>query len=216
MGAKMVPVKTFFDKLGVKQLFSKTARLGRFADYRQCLADRSEEGVAVIGIDGTLQFVNGAWASMHGYKDRDELIGRNIKQFYAGRAMDDFNRFVAQTKLIGWYIATVEQARKDSSSFPGQLKMAVLKDDLAKPNAILLIVADLSRISQMQKMLQRTTEELETLKARLGRLEEMIARRNQPTGVIREAGSESSRTPPSLSVPIAELKQLAEMAKRFR
>jgi hypothetical protein len=153
---------------------------------------------------------------MHGYKGRDELIGRNIKQFYAGRAMDDFNRFVAQTKLIGWYIATVEQARKDSSSFPGQLKMAVLKDDLAKPNAILLIVADLSRISQMQKMLQRTTEELETLKARLGRLEEMIARRNQPTGVIREADSESSRIQPSLSVPIAELKQLAEMAKRFR
>ncbi len=216
MGVKMVPAKAFFDKLGVKQLFSKTARINRGVDYRQTLADRSEEGVAVIGIDGTLQFVNGAWATMHGYKDRDELVGRNIKQFYAGRAMDDFNRFVAQTKLIGWYIATVEQVRKDGSSFSAQLKMAVLKDDTAKPNAILLIAADLSRIAQMQKMIQQTTEELENLKTRLSRLEEAVARRNQPTVVIREADSEPSRTPPSLSVPIAELKQLAEMAKRFR
>jgi PAS domain S-box-containing protein len=204
------------DKLGLKHLFSRDACLSRIADYRQCLANRSEEGVAVIGIEGTLQFVNGAWASMHGYKDRADLVGKNIKQFYAGRAMDDFNRFVAQTKLIGWYIATAEQSRRDGTSFPAQLKMAVLKDDTAKPTAILLIAADLSRISQMHKIIERTTEELETLKARLGRLEEALARRNQSTGVIREADSESSCTPPSLSVPIAELKQLAEMAKRFR
>ena len=216
MEVKMVPARAFFDKLGVKQLFSKTARLNRSVDYRQSLANRSEEGVAVIGIEGTLQFVNGAWASLHGYKDRADLIGMNINRFYTGRSMDDFNRFVAQTKLIGWYIATVEQTRRDGTSFPAQLKMAVLKDDTAKPTAILLIAADLSRINQMQKEIGRTTEGLETLKTRLGRLEEALARRNQPTGVICEADSESSRTPPSLSVPIAEIKQLAEMAKRFR
>ncbi|MFH1372057.1 MAG: PAS domain-containing protein [Planctomycetota bacterium] len=200
------------DKLGLKQIFSKTARLKHRADYRQSVADRSEEGVAVMEIDGTLQFVNGAWASMHGYKDRDELIGRNIKHLYAGRAMDDFNRFVAQTKLLGWYIATIEQSRKDRTSFPAQLKMAVLKDDSAKPSAILLIVSDLSHLSRMNKMIQQNTEELETLKTRLGRLEEAIARRNQPVGVVCETSEESNHK----GLPVAELKQLSEIAKRFR
>jgi len=208
----MVPAKAIVNKLGLKEIFSKTARIGRYVDYRQTLADRSEEGVAVIGTDGTLQFANGTWASMHGYKGRDEVVGRNIKQFYTGRAMDDFNRFVAQTKQIGWYIATVEQTHKDGSSFPAQLKMAVLKDDSAKPNAILLIVADLSRIAQMQKMIQQTTEELENLKTRLIRLEKSLARRNQPAIVACESEDESR----PVTLPIAELKQLAEMAKRFR
>lgn len=205
-----------FDKLGLKQVFSKNARLKRRIDFRQSMADRSEEGVAVMAIDGTLQFVNGAWASLHGYAGRDVLIGGNIKQFYAGRAMDDFNRFVAQTKLLGWYIASIEQTRRDGTSFTGQLKMAVLKDESAKPNAILLVVADLSRISRMQEIIQQTTRECEDLRNRIGQLEEALARRNQQAGVVRGTGNAQDRSQPTLSLPIAEMKQLAEMAKRFK
>jgi PAS domain S-box-containing protein len=211
MGAGMVAAKALFDKIGVKQLFSETALLGRLADYRQCLA-ALEAGVAVIGIEGTLQFVNDAWATMHGYTDKVELIGDSIKQFYAETALDDFNRFVAQTKLHGCYIATIEQTRKDRTSYPAQLKMAVIKDDLAKPAGILLIVADLSRTSRMQKEIELVTGELETLKARLNQLEQSLARRNQPVDVLFETNNESN----GRLLPIAELKQLSEMAKRFR
>jgi PAS domain S-box-containing protein len=211
-----VPAMVFLDKLRLKEPFSKTADVKQLADYRQSLADRSEEGVAVIGLDGKLQFVNGAWASMHGYDNREELLGGSIRRFYAGRVADDVNRFIAQTKLLGWYIATVEQLRKDGTCFPAQLKMAVLKDDSANPCAILLIVADTSRLSQMQKTIQRTTEEIEQLKVRLGRLEEALAHRNQPGVVAREPDNQPDAAQPPLPLPITELKQLAEMAKRFR
>jgi PAS domain S-box-containing protein len=211
-----VPAMAFLDKLRLKQPFSKTADVERLADYRQTLADRSEEGVAVIGLDGKLQFVNGAWASMHGYDNRDELLDKHIKQFYAGRAADDVNRFIAQTKLLGWYIATVEQLRKDGTCFPAQLKMAVLKDDAANPSAILLIAADTSRLSQLQKAIQQTTEELEQLKARLGRLEEAIAHRAQAGTVAYKSDDQPDAAQQPLPLPIAELRQLAEMAKRFR
>lgn len=200
------------DRLGLKQIFSKNARLRRRVDFRQSMADRSEEGVAVIEIDGTLQFANNAWAVLHGYAGREELIGKNIKQFYAGRAGDDFDKFVAQTKLLGWYIASVEQSRRDGTCFPAQLKMAVLKDDSAKPNAILLVVADLSRIGRMQEIIRCTTGECENLRARIKRLEEQLARRGKQGIAVCETGDNKQ----ALSVPEAEMKQLAEMAKRFK
>jgi PAS domain S-box-containing protein len=211
-----VPDMAFLDKLRLKEPFSKTTDAKRLAAYQQTLADRNEEGVAVIGLDGKLQFVNGAWASMHGYDNGDELLDKNIRQFYAGRAADDVNRFIAQTKLLGWYIATVEQLRKDGTCFPAQLKMAVLKDNSANPSAILLIVADTSRLSQLQKTIQRTTEELEQLKVRLGRLEETLAHRAQPSTVAYKPDEQLAPAQSTPPLPIAELKQLAEMAKRFR
>lgn len=48
--------------------------------------------------------------------------------------------------------------------------------------------------------------------ARLNRLEESLARCNQPVGVVFETSDESNRG----LLPIAELKHLAEMEKRFR
>ena len=207
---------TILDNLGLKQIFSKNARHKRCIDFRQSMADRCKEAVAVMSIDGQLQLVNDAWASLHDYSNKDDLVGRNIRQFYSGKALDNFFRFIAQTKLLGWYIASIEQSRRDGTSFPAQLKMAVLKDDSAKPNAILLIVSDLSHISRMKKIIQQNNNELENLKARISRLESALAKRNQQVAAVRETVTEQNPGQPGLSVPITEMKQLAEMAKRLK
>ena len=72
------------------------------------------------------------------------------------------------------------------------------------------------RLRQMQKTIQRTTEEIEQLKVRLGRLEEALAHRNQPGAVAREPDNQPEAAQPPLPLPITALKQLAEMAKRLR
>ena len=77
-------------------------------------------------------------------------------------------------------------------------------------------MADLSRLIQIQNMIQRHNSELKVLKARLSRLEEELARGNQDGTIAREADNRPDAARQPLSLPIAELKQLAEMAKRFR
>ena len=200
------------DKLGLKNLFSRFTRFNRLADYRKTLADYSEEGVAVIDIEGTIKFVNDVWPSMHGYTEKDELVGKNIKQFCHKKTVNDFDRLVAMTKLHGWYIDIFEQSRKDGTSFPARLKMAAIKNDSAESPSFLLVVMDLSQIRQMQKMVRQTTDELETLKARIKLLEEKLADHGQADSVVCENGGKSDIR----GLPVDELKQLADMAKRFR
>jgi PAS domain S-box-containing protein len=212
----MVFLNAFLEKLGLKQVLSKTHGNSKLADYQKYLADRSEDGIAVIGIEGTINFVNGACTKMLGYINRDELVGKNIKQFYAGKAADEFSRFISQTKRLNWYIGAIEQSRWNGASFPAQLKMVALKNDSGKLTGILLIMEDLSRISQTQKEIQRTACEMETLKTRLRQFEEKLARRNQLVAVVDKNDEESGEGQPALSVPIGEIRQLAEMAKRFR
>jgi hypothetical protein len=77
-------------------------------------------------------------------------------------------------------------------------------------------LADLFRLRQMEKIIQQTAEELEQLKARLDRLEEALAPRNQPGTVACPPDDQPDAAQPPLPLPITELKQLAEMAKRFR
>ena len=85
-------------------------------------------------------------------------------------------------------------------------------------------LAELFHIRQMEKRIQQTTEELEQVKARLSRLEESLASRSNPEVAAcdepRQAACEdteqSGPEPSTLPLPTTELKQLAEMAKRFK
>ncbi|MCJ7729326.1 MAG: hypothetical protein MUO27_05570 [Sedimentisphaerales bacterium] len=85
-------------------------------------------------------------------------------------------------------------------------------------------LADLFRLRQMEKMLQQTADELKQVKTRLSRLEEAlagcsdleVAACGEPRQAACDDAKQSSPGPSTPPLPIAELKQLAEMAKRFR
>ncbi len=43
--------------------------------------DQSSEGIAVSDLDGNLQYLNNAFAEMHGYSP-EEIIGKNLSIFH--------------------------------------------------------------------------------------------------------------------------------------
>jgi hypothetical protein len=65
-------------------------------------------------------------------------------------------------------------------------------------------------------MLQKTLEELAQVKARLSRVEQELTVRNESQKIASEGAEHAGAVPSAPPLPIAELKQLAEMAKRFR
>ncbi len=207
---------SFLSVLGLKHTSTKSKTQKNSGDYRRNLAERCEEGIAVVLLDGTVEFVNGAWASMHGYDDQDELAGKNLKRFCTRKSANEVNRFIAQTKVLNWYVATVEQRRKNGSSFPSQLKMAALKDDSGKTYGIFLVATDISRFGEMQKGIQRMSHEVEVLKTRLGRLEEALAQRGQLEKIGSESDVPAECIQSSQALPITELQQLARMANQFK
>jgi hypothetical protein len=79
-------------------------------------------------------------------------------------------------------------------------------------------LSDLFHIRQLERQLKHALEELEQVKTRVSRLEQEVAVQS-PAGVFTEktqipqqAGNAAAMPP----LPIAEIRQLAEMAKRFR
>jgi len=77
-------------------------------------------------------------------------------------------------------------------------------------------LAELFRLRQMEKIIQLTVEELEQVKCRLSRLEEAIGLKVEPKVTACEGAHRPGQKHPTPAIPIAEMKQLAEMAKRFR
>ncbi|MBN2020133.1 MAG: hypothetical protein JW749_07910 [Sedimentisphaerales bacterium] len=77
-------------------------------------------------------------------------------------------------------------------------------------------LADLFRIRQMGKTIQQAASEIEQLKERISRLEEMLTKRNAPATRVNEEIADSAPMPTTPPLPIAELKELAAMAKRFK
>jgi hypothetical protein len=79
-------------------------------------------------------------------------------------------------------------------------------------------LSDLFHIRQLERQLKHALEELEQVKTRVSQLEEEIAFQN-PEGIFTEKTQipqQAETTPAAPPLPIAEIKQLAEMAKRFR
>jgi hypothetical protein len=72
-----------------------------------------------------------------------------------------------------------------------------------------LNMTELYRLRQMDRILQQTVEELEEVKGRLSRLEKSLAGHSE---LAEQSGLEPTAPP----LPIADLKQLSEMAKRFK
>jgi hypothetical protein len=79
-------------------------------------------------------------------------------------------------------------------------------------------LSDLLHIGQMERLLKHALEELERVRARLSPIERETAIQSSVKArtekVVNAQQDETSSPVPPL--PIAEIKQLAEMAKRFR
>ena len=79
-------------------------------------------------------------------------------------------------------------------------------------------LSDLFHIRQLERQLKHVLDELEQVKTRVNQLEKEIAVQSHD-GVFTgktQIPQKAETSPAAPPLPIAEIKQLAEMAKRFR
>ena len=79
-----------------------------------------------------------------------------------------------------------------------------------------LNLADHLHIRQMERMLEHTLGELEQVKTRLSQLEKTMAERGERDITACGGSEQLPPTPLTHPLPIAEISQLAEMAKRLK
>jgi hypothetical protein len=79
-----------------------------------------------------------------------------------------------------------------------------------------LNVADHLRIRQMERILEQTLEEMAQVKARIDELEKLVAQHAEHEMVFGRGNEGTIPLPSTPPLPVDEIKELAEMAKRFR
>jgi len=130
--------------------------------FLTAIAEQTNEGIVVVDSDSSLQFVNEAWAQMHGYKTKDELIGKQLSMFHTEEQIkSDVIPLFEKIKSCGHIEDTVEHIKSDGTVFPARTKMILVKDEAENTNGIIIFAAN---IQQHVILKEATVENLEGVK----------------------------------------------------
>ncbi len=173
------------------------------------VAEHATEGIALADHNENLRFINTAWAKMHGYTNRTELVGKPISMFHTKEQFrSDVSDCIMETKRRGYLEGPIGHMRSDGTAFATRTKMIALKDGQGNVTGLIVFAIDTDATSQAEKLLKQRTAELKTANEHL----------QNKTAEIQRLQGESYRYRNQLEQQRAELsaahnelqKQLAE------
>lgn len=149
-------------------MISEINRVKRTVRYLTMIAEQAAEGIAVVDQNGVLRFVNDAWVTMHGYDNRNALVGKHISVFHSEEQMRaDVIGFIEEAKKRGRLEGPIEHMRSDGTAFATQTKMTALKDELGNVVGLIVLVTDVSGRKQAEELLRQQGTQLATVNRRL-------------------------------------------------
>jgi len=149
-------------------VISQIQRTNRTLEYFTKIAEHANEGIAVADRDGAIRFVNDAWVMMHGYDNRNELIGKKISSFHSEEQMrTDVIGFIEETIRRGRLEGPIEHMRKDRTSFATHTKMTAIKGKQGNVVGLIVFVTDLSSSKRTEKLIKQQLAKLTTVNKHL-------------------------------------------------
>lgn len=132
--------------------------------------EQSTDGIAVLDLDGYLQFSNNSWAKMHGYS-LEEVEGVHVSLFHTEEQLvNELIPFHNQVQHKGAHTGEVWHMRKDETVFPTMMTVNLIQDE-KKPNKLVSIARD---ITEQKKNEEELTRAKETAEAASEALEESL------------------------------------------
>lgn len=150
--------------------------------------EQSIDGILVVDLEGRTQFVNQAWAQMHG-TEVFELLGRNLSAFYSPLQMERQVEPALQEVLNeGTFEGEIGHRRQDGEEFPAWTSISLLRDGAGDPVGFVAVGRDISvsRHAEAERgMLEQKVQQSRKLES-LGNLASGLAHdyNNLLTGVL--------------------------------
>ncbi len=126
------------------------------------VVEQSTQGVAVTDLEGRLQFVNRAFAQMHGYEP-DELVGRSLSVFHTPEQMGAVEAANRTLRARGEYAGEVWHARRDGAVFPTRMYNCLLRDAGGRPIGMIGTAVDISELKWVEENLRTSEERFRTI-----------------------------------------------------
>jgi|GEM_PF-1183931 len=153
-------VKNALDYKGLK---SEQVRLKDWLKYFLSAVEQSGEGMAIADLDGNLEYLNRAFAKMHGYSSA-ELAGKNLSIFHAPQQMPYVETAIRQIKETGSFKGEIWHLRRDGTLFPGMMHNSLVRDDEGNPIGMIATLRDISECKQAEEERRVHLHFLESLK----------------------------------------------------
>ncbi len=110
------------------------------------------EGIALTDLEGTIKRVNWAVVRMHGFKNKDDVVGMNAFNLIAAKdrakAKSDLGRTIEDGRS-----GTVEHTllKKDGTEFLAEISSSLVKDGAGKPQGLVAVIRDVTESRKMQE-----------------------------------------------------------------
>ncbi|MEE8525550.1 MAG: PAS domain S-box protein, partial [Thermoanaerobaculia bacterium] len=106
--------------------------------------EQSIDGIAVTDLSGSTQFINEAWARLHGY-EVFEVLGYDLTLFHTPEQMQEqVYPLMSKVRERGAFEGEVWHRRKDGETFPTWMSVTRLQDPGDEPVGMVIIVRDVS------------------------------------------------------------------------
>ena len=130
------------------------------------LGETSHEGILLCDLEGTYQFCNKQHASILGYDDPKELIGRNGFDFIAKEDQEKAQKSLQRIFENGHAENTIiNVVRKDGQKRITEHTTEVLKDEEGNPTGIMSLMCDITEEKRIETELIKSAERFERWKS---------------------------------------------------
>lgn len=179
--------------------------------------EQSIDGIAVANLAGQMQFINEAWARMHGY-EVFELLGYDLSIFHTEEQMKkEVEQLMARVSKEGSFEGEVGHRRRGGVTFPAWMTATSLHDGDGAPIGYVFMARDVTerrKEEEERKRLEARVQGAAKLES-LGGLAGGIAHdyNNILTGVLGNVSLAFHELPPDSPVRL-RLRQIESSAER--
>ncbi|MBI3564081.1 MAG: PAS domain S-box protein [Elusimicrobia bacterium] len=148
---------------GVLNDITEGARVRQDLVRLRAAVDHAHDGIAIADMEGRIQFVNLAWAKMHGYA-KDELLGRPLAMFHTKEQYErDVVPFNKEVLARGSWVGEVGHVRRDGTTFPTWMSTVLLHDADDKVTGLIGMASDMTERRKAADDLARALGEREAI-----------------------------------------------------
>ena len=124
------------------------------------ITDQSNYGTAIASLEGTLLYLNEAFANMHGWHP-DELIGKPLMKLHTEEQLAQVKPLLEVIQKKGDFVAEeVWRKKKDGTVFPSLMNAQLILDDKGQPQYMSATTIDISKIKETENALIESQERL--------------------------------------------------------
>ncbi len=124
------------------------------------ISDQANYGTAIANLDGTLAYVNEAFAAMHGW-EISELIGKSLAVLHTPEQMESVAPLLGliQTQ-VGFSAEEVWRVKKDGTVFPSLMNTKLIFGQNNQPQFMAASATDITELKRTEESLRRSEETL--------------------------------------------------------